>query len=225
VSTTPNTFARALDQIGSAICSGTIEAGSALTVQQLIELTGASRSIVREATQVLTAVGMVEPRQRVGMRILPQERWNPLDPRIVGWQLRGATRSSKVEELFDLRLAVEPAAAELAAVRRTDDDAAHILTAAEGLADAADARDEAAFTAHDADFHRRMLAASGNASFVYLSAVIEAALADRDRGLAGEFDHAAIGLHFEVARHIQLGNADGARRSMVRIVSRTRASI
>ena len=50
-----NTFSRTVDLIGSAICAGIFEEGRVFTVQQMVDLTGASRSIVREATQVLAA--------------------------------------------------------------------------------------------------------------------------------------------------------------------------
>ena len=50
-----NTFSRTVDLIGSAICAGILEEGRVFTVQQLVDLTGASRSIVREATQVRAA--------------------------------------------------------------------------------------------------------------------------------------------------------------------------
>jgi DNA-binding FadR family transcriptional regulator len=219
-------FLRTLDLIGAAICAGTFPEGSVLTVQQLVDLTGASRIIVREATQVLTAAGLVEARQRVGIRVLPSSRWNPIDVRVVGWRLKAPTRSKQISELLELRATIEPAAARLAATRRTPDDLDRLSTAAAGLRNAAVNDDNADFLLCDTAFHRALLSASGNSLFLYLSSVIETALTDRDLRIenVNSYDSVAIDLHRDVATHIAGHRPARAERAMLEIVRRAKES-
>ncbi len=220
--TKQNTFARTLDFIGSGVCTGSLAEGDVLTVQHLVELTGASRIIVREATQVLVAAGLVEARQRVGIRILPASRWNFLDPRVVGWRLKSPTRSTQISELLELRATIEPSAARLAARHRSASDVARLISAADGLREAARDGARTEFLAHDAAFHRALLTASRNSLFLYLSSVVEAALADRDLRIESpnSYDQVAVELHREVARHIEHGRPARAEASMREIIRR-----
>ena len=44
---------------------------------------GVSRTVVREATKVLAAKGMVESRSKRGTVILPRSEWRLLDPDVL----------------------------------------------------------------------------------------------------------------------------------------------
>ncbi|MHB1235516.1 MAG: FadR/GntR family transcriptional regulator, partial [Microbacteriaceae bacterium] len=221
-----STFTRTLDQIGSAVCTGLHPEGTVITVEQLVAMTGASRSIVREATRVLAAAGLVEARQRIGMRVLPPSRWNALDPRVIMWRLASGDRANQIDDLFDLRIAIEPSAARLAAARRTEEDVALLLETALALRAAAEHGDTHGFLKNDAAFHRTILEASGNSAFQHLTSVIEAALVDREtRVREGEpYDPVAVDLHLNVARQVEAGEGAQAEESMQQIIQRTRAT-
>jgi DNA-binding FadR family transcriptional regulator len=224
VSNKTTAFARVLDQIGLAICSDELTEDAVLTVDAIVELTGASRSIVREATRVLSAIGLVEARQRVGVRVLPQHRWNVLDARVVRWRLASPGRARQTEDLLELRAAIEPQAARLAAGRRDQDQAQRLADLAVALRDAALSEDSREFSARDADFHRTLLEASGNSAFSHLAAVIEAAVIDREEHSRGgePYDPIALELHAAVAGHILAGRATEAESAMLGIIERTR---
>ena len=75
-------------------------------IDDLVALTGASRSIVREAVRVLVALGLLSARRRVGVTVLGVREWDVLDPRVVRWRLRGPDGDRVAVELRELRAAV-----------------------------------------------------------------------------------------------------------------------
>ncbi|GAB4095124.1 FCD domain-containing protein [Brachybacterium horti] len=219
-------FARALDQLGGAIARGDLPAGHADTVDGFVTRTGASRSVVREVTRVLTALGMLSAGRRVGLRVLGQEHWGLLDPHVIRWRLDGPDRAVQVEELRALRRAVEPAAAAAAARavgRRDEEEVAALAAAAQAMTAAAGADDPGGFLAADRALHAAVLALSGNGMFVRLGGVIEEALRSRALHERADLppDPHDLALHREVARAIIAGEETAARVAMAEIVDRT----
>lgn len=219
-------FARALDQLGGAIARGDLPAGHADTVDGFVTRTGASRSVVREVTRVLTALGMLSAGRRVGLRVLGQEHWGLLDPHVIRWRLDGPDRAVQVEELRALRRAVEPAAAAAAARavgRRDEEEVAALAAAAQAMTAAAGADDPGDFLAADRALHAAVLALSGNGMFVRLGGVIEEALRSRALHERADLppDPHDLALHREVARAIIAGEETAARVAMAEIVDRT----
>ena len=231
-------FQRVRDRLGEEIVAGILAAGTVFTIEELERRTGTSRSIVREASRVLVSMGLLRATQRVGLRVLPQSSWNVFDPRVIRWRLRSPGRQQQLRELFELRAAIEPEAARLAAARRDTEQAATVLHIADRLATSgADARPADALGAdshgadsHGADFldadlafHRVVLQASGNATFVHLGAVIDEAL--RERATVERADRPAdehdLRLHVAVAEAIDRGDGASASARMREIIERT----
>jgi len=93
---------------------------------QICEMMDVSRTVVREAIRTLTGKGLVEARPKSGTRVRPPEQWNQLDPDVLRWRLETSDMDSYLTKLFQLRCAVEPAAAALAATSAGETDiAAH----------------------------------------------------------------------------------------------------
>jgi len=141
---------------------------------ELAESFGVSRSVVREALRMLAAKGLVESRQKAGTRVRPRSDWNLLDPTLLAWMFEGAPPLSFVRDLFQLRMIVEPAAAELAATSRT---ARHLSRMGHAL----ECMEEFGLTTAegqnaDQQFHAVILEATGNELIVNLSASISAAV-------------------------------------------------
>lgn len=219
-------FYRVRDRLGTDIVSGALPEGAVMTIEDLERRTGTSRSIVREATRVLVSLGMLLATQRVGVRVLPERDWNVFDPQVIRWRLRSDARALQLRELFELRLAVEPEAARLAADRRSPAHAATLVEVANRLSrsDANDGQED--FLAADLDFHRLVLTASGNTTFVRLGAVIDEALRERaivDRAHIAPDDH-DLHLHVAVARAIDRRDGTAAAADMREIVARTHPS-
>lgn len=216
--------ARVLDLLGLAICGGEIASGSVFRIEELEGRYGVSRSVVREAIRVLASMGMVASRRRVGVQIQPAADWNLYDPQIIRWRLASPGRIAQLRSLTELRTAIEPEAARLAAVRAPLADASELMGLAGKLWAAGHADDEAEkFLALDIEFHRLVLASSGNEMFAKLNTLVAEVLTGRTHyGLMPQHPHTeALQLHVDVASAIQRGNADAAHDAMLRIMQRT----
>src|SRR5438445_7215044 len=110
-------------KLGADILSGDYAAGATLpTEAAATETLGVSRAAYREAVQTLIAKGLVESRPKSGTRVLPRDRWNLLDPDVLAWAFAREPDQRLIESLFELRGIIEPAAAALAASRRSRED-------------------------------------------------------------------------------------------------------
>jgi DNA-binding FadR family transcriptional regulator len=130
--------------IGTEIVTGVIPEGSLLpTESEAGSRYQVSRTAYREALRVLVGKGLVSSRTKTGTRVSRRQDWALLDPVLLSWMFSAKPTVEAVNALFELRMIIEPAAAELAAVRRGDDElaemgealremAAHGLTTAEG---------------------------------------------------------------------------------------------
>lgn len=107
------------------ILNGEIDASDRLQV---------SRTAYREAVRILSAKGLVESRPKVGTRVSPQARWHMLDPDVLSWIFEFEPDDTLLSNLFELRKIVEPEAAALAAMRRSDAELQDMEKALEGMA-------------------------------------------------------------------------------------------
>jgi DNA-binding FadR family transcriptional regulator len=138
-----------------------------------------SRPAVREAIRTLAAKGMVEPRRRRGTCVTERAKWNMLDPDVLSWMFAAKPDETLVKNLFEMRLILEPAAARLAAQRRTD---AHLEAMANALTvmGRETLLTEAGLQA-DIDVHAALMAAAGNEQLGAMNASIGATVALSNR--------------------------------------------
>ncbi len=134
-----------------------------------------SRTAYREAVRILAAKGLVEARPKVGTRVNALQRWHLLDPDVLGWIFSGEPDSQLITALFELRRMVEPAAAALAARRRTAEDLKVMDQALEAMTTYSLANELG--RAGDQEFHAALLRASGNPFLESLTSGIVAAVA------------------------------------------------
>ncbi|KPC92412.1 GntR family transcriptional regulator, partial [Streptomyces sp. NRRL F-6602] len=111
-----------VEKVGTRIVQGRLRVGETLDMTSLINELGISQTVLREAVKVLTAKGLVDARQKRGTFVRPREDWNLLDADVIRWQFDADTPELVLRDLAELRLIVEPAAARLAAERRTEED-------------------------------------------------------------------------------------------------------
>lgn len=214
---------RVLDRLGHDIASGRLEPGALLSIDALSERLDVSRPVVREALRVLTSMGLVQSRRRVGTVVMSADHWNLFDPTLIRWRLTGRERLAQLHSLTELREAVEPMAARLAAQRASASEKDELVTLAARLSEAGLSGHADAFLEVDAQFHEALLAACGNAMFGYLGSTVTEILAGRVRyGLVPTFpEKAALQDHVDVAAAIHRGDGDAASASMSRIVRRS----
>ncbi|WP_292932848.1 FadR/GntR family transcriptional regulator [Novosphingobium sp. PASSN1] len=161
--------------LGTAILSGQYQPGDSFEgeIEQSLAL-GVSRTPYREAIRILVAKGLLESRPRAGTRVTPRARWNLLDPDVLAWTFSGEPDLDFVRGLFELRSIIEPAAADLAAQRRTDEqlEAMRKALAAMKRHGLATAKGREA----DQQFHHLVLDATHNAALASLASSVGAAV-------------------------------------------------
>ncbi len=161
--------------LGLQIVSGRYRPGEVLNGE--IETSGrlhVSRAAYREAVRILAAKGLVKALRKVGTRVTPREEWHLLDPDVIGWIFEYEPDDETLASLFELRRMVEPEAAALAAVRRSEGDLQAMAGALKGMARYG-LQSKAGRTA-DQTFHAALLRATGNAFVASLIAGVGAAV-------------------------------------------------
>lgn len=167
--------AAVVDQLAAMIIRGDDRVGLQLpTEPDLCASLGVSRTILREAVKTLSAKGMLITGPRTGTRAQPPSSWNLLDPDVIRWRLAAGVDESFVRDILELRFAIEPGAAALAARRASAEDIARLRDAYEAMA-AAVLRGNG-YLAADLAFHKTILALTGNQFFAALTPAIGALL-------------------------------------------------
>ncbi|GAA2809194.1 FadR/GntR family transcriptional regulator [Streptomyces showdoensis] len=200
-----------LNALGLAITAGEYPPGAVLRSDELAERFEVSRTVVREVVRVLESMHLVESRRRVGVIVLPTERWNVYDPQVIRWRLAGADRPRQLRSLTVLRSAVEPVAAGLAALHATPEQCRELTEQALGMVATSRGRRLEEYLVHDIAFHRVVLNASGNEMFARLGDVVAEVLSGRTRHqvMFEDPDPAAVTLHVQVAEAVR--ERDAAR--------------
>jgi GntR family transcriptional regulator, transcriptional repressor for pyruvate dehydrogenase complex len=226
---TPASYELVVDQIRRAIQIGRFLPGEKLpTERELAGQLGVSRTTVREAMRVLQGEGLIETRRgRAGGAVVIAAGGSAAERRQM---LR--RRLAELENVFDYRLAVEPAAARLAAERRTKADLARLRDTMEALSSlAAGAGDDSEvsppsrFFATDAEFHHRIALASRNPLLVSAVDDARAAMFLPIGGVFTQLHPTANDLHAEILAAIEAKDAEGAERAMAAHIRTTRDAL
>ena len=162
-------------ELGTSIVSGKYRPGESLPGEIAASQSHqVSRNAYREAIRILAAKGLVESRQKAGTLVTDRSRWNMLDPDVLDWTLSSNPAPSFRDALFELRSIMEPAAASLAAQRRSDHDLAAMEEALKEMRryDPDSPEGEQA----DEAFHEAIFAAAGNDILCRLASIISASV-------------------------------------------------
>lgn len=220
----PNDLHASLVQsLGLAIADGRLAPHTVVRLEELEAEHKVSRSVVREAARVLSSKGLLASRRRFGTVVQPEEAWNLYDPEVIRWRLASSRRLEQLQALNELRGAIEPQAARLAADRVTWDAGSQLVALAARLWAAGQSGNQDEFLRLDVEFHTAVLKASGNAMFSQLQNLVAEVLTGRTQhGLMPHLpQHEALQLHVDVASAIQRGEAGAAHAAMSRIVEQS----
>ena len=211
-------------QLAVQILSGTLPEGHAFPgeVEYAAQL-GISRSALREAFRSLAAKGLVEGRPKAGTRVTPRRLWSLLDPDLLAWQFKAVPGVKFLHDLFELRMIVEPGAAALAAVRRSEAQVRQMAQALQCMAEQGLATEAGRHA--DQQFHMVMLEATQNDTIIALSSSIMSAIAwttlykQRNRALPRDPvpEHRAL---FETIARADAGLAHEAMAELIRLALR-----
>lgn len=160
--------------LGMRIVAGEFPPGSRLPGEAVL-CSGyqVSRSVLREATRVLVAKGLVVSRQRAGVIVRPRSDWHLLDPDVLYWLIQSQPSGEFVGTLMTVRRIFEPAAAALAAQVASDEQLQGIAQAYAGMESA---RTPEELLEPDLAFHRRIAEATGNDLIAYIGNMLSLAL-------------------------------------------------
>lgn len=204
-----------VDQLGKRIMRGEIKSGETIDPDALLHDFQVSRTVMREAIKVLTAKGLVDARPRLGTFVTERSRWQLLDGDVMNWRSQDDPDPLLVLELGEVRQVIEPAAARMAAVRRSPEQLATIEAALHDLELSFDTTRAASHVAADLAFHSAVLAASGNELLERFEVVLEPALHARDSlAYAHETTRDFLVHHRAVFQAIADQDADRARSTM-----------
>jgi DNA-binding GntR family transcriptional regulator len=131
--------------IRADIMSLRIPPDSRILVDNLVRDLGVSQTPIREALSMLEGVGLVSKKHFIGYCTAP------------------TLNRKQFEELFEIRLLIEPAGASYAAQRMTDSELADLVQHAAAMEPGVTRASYDLFADQDAEFHSRLAAGSGNA--------------------------------------------------------------
>jgi DNA-binding FadR family transcriptional regulator len=163
-----------LDSVGKAIVVGAYDTNPFPTEADLAKQYAVSRSVTREAVKMLTAKGLLAARPRKGTSVLPQRSWNLFDHDVLRWTLERKFSLDLLRQFTELRIAIEPMAAVLAAQAASAQGIAAIEAGYQRMV-AAEAGDDDPLEA-DIAFHIAVLEASANPFFAQFRDVVSTAL-------------------------------------------------
>ena len=206
-----------LESLGRSIVVGEFADRPFPTEGDLAKRYAVSRSVTREAVKMLTAKGLLSARPRQGTVIQPETCWNLFDPDVLRWLLDRKFTVKLLRQFNELRVAIEPAAAELAARFAGPEDLALIEAGFQRMI-AAEAGEDDVLNA-DIAFHVAVLEAAKNPFYAQFRDMVETALrtsilfTNRFKGRT-----ASLSAHKAVKDGIEAGDGAAARAAMASII-------
>ncbi|WP_168016497.1 FadR/GntR family transcriptional regulator [Halomonas salinarum] len=181
-----------VEQLERRITSGNTPVGSKLpTESELCEAFGVSRTVVREAITYLKSLGLVETRRGVGTTVIRNDTAEPrpavhISPQTI----------EDILQVLELRLTLEPVAAELAALRHDDEDRKLLETRHAEFVQAQAAKSQA--RREDFAFHYAIIKATHNVCFDRLYESLSASVIPRAKLLSADIDPRGTARYLEL---------------------------
>ncbi|WP_457588053.1 FadR/GntR family transcriptional regulator [Ensifer canadensis] len=209
-------------EIGRRIALGELKPGEILPKEsEMLGNLRVSRTTLREALKILSTKGFIEAKPRLGTRVRAPEHWNTLDPVVLSWHEGAQDQERLAEELFEIRLAIEPMAAGLAARRGSADEVVRIRAAYSRMTE--DHATVSAAIESDIEFHLEIIQAAHNRFLLPVSAVIRTALTisiPRTLRTFGGLQH-SLKMHEAIVEAIEARNAATAETAAQTLLNAT----
>jgi DNA-binding FadR family transcriptional regulator len=143
------------------IVSGRYPSGTLLPPEPVLcQAFDVSRSVVREALKALEEKGLARARQGHGTTVTPADEWNLLDPVVLEATIQADETVQTLDDLVDVRVALESDMARTAAESMGDDDLAELGAILSELA--TQRQDPARYLDTDTRYHDFIMRCSGN---------------------------------------------------------------
>jgi len=206
-----------VDIVGAAIVAGEF-AGRPFPIEaDLARHFAVSHSVTREAVKMLTAKGLLFARPRQGTMVQPEPAWNLLDPDVLRWLVERKPSLSLSRQIVELRLAIEPAAAALAADVATPGAIASMRRI---LAQLAPVRDDGATSVGPViAFHGLVLEASGNPFYGRFRDLMAIAVRSSAPAIAQDTLADTFETRQRIVTAIKAGDGQGAASAMRMLIA------
>lgn len=213
-----------LDAVGRAVVTGHYDSRPFPTEAELAQQYAVSRSVTREAVKMLTAKGLLAARPRKGTSVQPPRAWNLFDTDVLRWMMERKFSIDLLRQFTELRIAIEPMAAAIAAHSASAEGIAGIAAGYERMVDA-EAGDDDPLEA-DIAFHIAILEASANPFYGHLRDVVATALRTSIR-FTNRFNGrtASLPQHRAVLTAIEARDPEAARSAMAALIGDVMALI
>jgi DNA-binding FadR family transcriptional regulator len=186
------------------------------TESTLCEIFGVSRTVIREALKLLEAKGLVRVKQGQGTTVGPSEQWDLLDPLILDAAMRYADSFEILDDVIDVRVALECQMASRAAMRMTDAQLRELHDALTDLGKLLDQPEH--YQQAEGDYHDLILRGSGNrlGRSIIHSIHPRARINVRYRGIGVSADHMMMSHrgHAAIYERLAARDPDGAAEVM-----------
>lgn len=216
VKRTGSLSAHVADQLERMISSGSISVGQKLPSESsLCEMFDVSRTVVREAITQIKSLGLVETRRGIGTTVVRNQSMETMyaytiDPTVV----------DDILNILELRISVEMAAAEYAALRRDQEDVRKIEQCIADFDRAVDSGDMG--RNEDFAFHLAIINATKNPFFKKFYEQFNQNVIPRAKLLKADIDSKASAKYLERIRAehhtifdaIRSGKPEAARKAM-----------
>ncbi|MBO0344211.1 FadR family transcriptional regulator [Roseibium sp. CAU 1637] len=215
-----NHTSQVVEQLGRAIVAGEYPPETMIPLDpDISEMFNVSRTVVREAKKTLIGKGLIQSKAKVGTHVRPAEQWNMFDPDVLRWHASLRNVGVFMDELFEIRLIFEPAAAGKAAACANEADCAALSELCENLAKGPD---RAAVAVADLEFHKMVLNLSGNRFLQSLGDLVQAALyslfIEEARERSDSETDAFLDRHRAVVKAIATGAPEEASAAMRTVI-------
>ncbi|RUT33216.1 FadR family transcriptional regulator [Arsenicitalea aurantiaca] len=211
-----------MSEIGLGIVSGRYPQNSILPGDaELMEQFGVSRTVLREAMKTLAGKGLIIAKARIGTRVRDRAEWNLFDPDVLIWHAKTGFDREFLSYLAEMRMALEPEAAVLAARRATPECILALRNWVGEMGREGISADD--FVVADLNLHLAIARAAGNPFLSCISTLIEVALVT-SLAISSPIENrtawkSSVAAHAGIVEAIAAGDQDGAREAM-RVVIR-----
>lgn len=215
-----NHTAFVVEQLGRAIVAGEYPPETMIPLDpDLCEMFAVSRTVVREAKKTLIAKGLIQSKAKVGTHVRPADEWTMFDQDVMRWHASVKNPTRFYEELFEIRMIFEPAAAAQAAGRVNKVGCEQLHNLCTELQNASNRTD---FALADYEFHKQVLRMTDNRFLQSLGDLVQTALyslflSKHAADFSDDRDE-EVKRHWAVVAAISAGSQEEARDAMRKVI-------
>ncbi len=215
--------------LGMRIVGGEYRPGDLLPVEaELCAAIGVSRTTVREGVKMLSSKRLIEISPKTGTRVLPFSDWNLLDRDVLAWRLLAQFDTKIVQDIFEMRLCIEPRASALAAQQGSEDGLRAIERRYQDVRETLQQGGDMRLAAQaDLEFHMTIINTSQNGMFITIGGAVKAALRVSSEMLHRLPEHPMreLSLYDDVRQSILRRDVDAASLSMAALLQASRVRL